>query len=263
MDRDRPLLGIKQNLKNIAAALGFAGTAVLVPAEGATAVAVAVGGYCVLVTGTGINYLVTVFGDPPDPAYRTVATPDLRLARAQPQGATPLARATRALMADGLRLQAFGKALHTTMDRSVSAEKARNRAARKRQVRAASRYLKRMADLLERLVSDQAKIARVLTQEDLGTDSTPLKVLRAHQAKLAKKLAPAALRVFRSAGLSAKQIAWIQHAIATAKLQSPENVAEAFVSSSLTTAERGLASNLRELAKNPLVGARPGGAPVA
>ncbi|MBS1889078.1 MAG: hypothetical protein JSU06_18020 [Actinobacteria bacterium] len=255
------ILGLKQNLKNIAAALGLAGSLVIMPA--ADAGAAAVGGYYLLVSGTGLNYLVTVFGDPPDPEYRVVATPDLRAAKAQAGGGTPLVHAARTVMADGLRLEAFGKALHTTIDRASSAGKAGNQAAKGRQVHAASRYLKQMAGLLERLVPDQAKVAKVLTQEGLATDSTPLKTLQAHQARLAKKLPPAALKVFRSAGLDARQIGGIQHEIAAAKLQSPANVAEAFVSPSLTSAERGLASNLRELAKNPLAGARPGAPPVA
>jgi hypothetical protein len=250
-------LGLKQNLKNLAAALAFAGTLVIVPEAGAAKAAVA--GYYLLVSGAGLNYLVTVFGDPPDQSYRSVAVPDFRSIMALPAGTSPLTRAARALMADGLRLEALGKVLHKTIDRAVTAEKAHNRAASKRQIRAASTYLKSMSEHVKQLIPDEAKIAQVLTQEGLGTNSTPLSTLQANQAKLAKNLPPAALKLFHRENLSGKQIAWIRHMIAAARLQSPEDVAGAFTNPALIASERRLAAAFRKLANNPLLRIYPGG----
>ena len=172
----------------------------------ATAGALAGEGAIIYFIGDVDNLIGNALSDPPDFNVDALATPRTPPTPDFPAGSSPMARTSRALLANAVSARALARALHACLDRAVSAGKFGDLQARSEQILAAIKYLKQLAALIDSDISLQRSLARELAQKHLATVSIPPADVSKLQVLLSKGLPNPAGSLLRTLGFSPADI---------------------------------------------------------
>jgi hypothetical protein len=216
-----------------------------------TAGALAGEGAIIYFIGDIDNLIGNALSDPPDANVDSVATPRLPPTPDFPAGNSPMARTSRALLANGVRARALAHALHASLDRAVSAGRFGDLPARSEQILAAVKYLNQLAALIDSDISLQRSLARELSQDHLATVSIPPADASKLQALLAKGLPNPAGRLLRTLGVSPADISQVASSVAALALPSELRLAAGLTDPGLLAGEGHDAAGLLELRRDP------------
>lgn len=205
----------------------------------------------------GLERLSNQIKHHPDRNYRTVAVPRVANHPLIAAGHSVLTDAVRSLILNDLNFEALAAVLPTTLNRSVSAGKARAVADRSRQIRAAQKYLEKMAKIVKANVSLQNKLARLMRQAKIHTLTLSRPQARTAERTLGNLFPAPVIDTLRLLGATTPQIAGLITALTDRKVPLTTNLAALPAPPKLIHIERTLTTDLLAVVNDPTPGAFP------